>query len=132
MLFYDDLKEKPLNMMNDICDWLSLPSEVYQYYKFTKENRRVLYRYKRLHMFARAVNSSYEKYLRRYPRIKRGIRHIYFLLNESGKRSSTISVVSKETRRYLEQSYEPYNRDLYAFLVNHGQEPSGWLSDFAP
>lgn len=125
ILFFDDLKRKPLELVQGVCTWLGIDPAFYAGFEFTAENRGALYKNKRLHMAARAVNTRFETFLRNHPTLKRALRSLYYGINEA---ETERPVLRPETYARLAALYQPYNVQLRAYLTQHGYPVSGWLA----
>lgn len=132
IVFYDDLKNNPLRLMEELCEWLAISPDCYKNFEFTKENRGIVYKSKTVHLFALAINIRFERVFRRQKKIKQFIRGIYHKVNESPVRSEkqNRSVIQVETINRLRQLYKPYNEQLLALMISNNQKISGWLADF--
>lgn len=124
VLFFEDLKECPFDLMKNLCEKLSISHQIFVDYNFTVENRGALHRNKYLHFIARTLNNKFETFLRRHLWLKHWLRFIYFYVN--GMNNEQLDI-QPETRIYLENLYRPYNEKLYHFLNSKGCEVRGWL-----
>lgn len=129
VLFFDDLKRRPVGLVQGVCTWLGIDPGFYAEFEFTAENRGALYKNKRLHMAARAVNTRFETFLRNRPMLKRALRGLYYGVNEA---QADRPILRPETYAALTAIYRPYNDQLYAWLQAHGYPISGWLAAYAP
>jgi hypothetical protein len=132
ILFYDDLKHSPLRrLMEELCNWLSISSNCYQDYEFTKENRGIVYKSKKIHLFALGLNIRFERVLRRQQKFKRFVRYLYHQVNEAEeerKREDNL-VMQPQTRAYLKEVFAPHNKELFRLLIDSDQKISGWLAE---
>ncbi len=125
VIFFDDLKKSPLDVMNTICSWLDIDPQLYLTKDFVIENRGFNYKNKRLHKFALFINKMLEPFFRKYPAIKRSILGIYSL-----NTTENPFTIDEKTKNYLEDLYKPHNEDLYNLLKSNGYNHfPGWLFD---
>ncbi len=129
LIFFDDLFNYPLRVMQSLSNWLIIDPTFYEDFEFTQENRGAVYKNRKLHMASRAINGRFETFLRRNLGIKRLLRTLYYAVNES---QAEKPVLSPKAQEYLKNVYRPYNQELYRFLFEKGVPISGWLLDFAP
>lgn len=124
VVFFDDLKDRPLEMMQGLCTWLGLDSSCYASHHFQQENKGFYFCNKRLHCLAHAVNSRCEPFFRAYPGIKQALSRLY----KVNVRDNPF-VLDAKSRELLENLYAPHNKELASLLWESGyrtQLPS-WL-----
>lgn len=70
VVFFDDLKDRPRELMEGLSTWLNIDSDCYEAGKFVAENRGFYFRNKAFHRMACAINSKCEIFFRQYPAVK--------------------------------------------------------------
>jgi hypothetical protein len=126
IFFYDDLVQDPKLLMKQICSFLEVDDKFYSDYTFHIENRSRRYKYANIHRLARKTNSQMERFLNRYPKIRRTMRDIYNRICEA---SVSQSALPKDAEMRLKKFYGPYNRELYFLLKQNysGLDCPEWL-----
>lgn len=122
--YFEDLKEDPRDVCEEVCEWLGLNTEIYRDFKFTVENKGRLYRNRTLHLCARKLNEVFEPFLRRHHRMKLLLRGFYTIVNEQNRNTLAMSPAA---RAKVDEIYEPINRELATFFSQMGYPVRGWL-----
>ena len=117
IFFFEDLKTNPAKFMISICSWLEINPAIYESAKFTVENKRINYKSKILHQLASILNNKFERFFRTHHPIKKAVRNMYFLINESKNQKESIS---KNSIKNLELIYDRYNRRIFDMLISKG------------
>jgi hypothetical protein len=115
IVFFDELSNKPINLIRRICEFAELAPSFYESYQFDVENRTRLVKYDRFHKFAEKVNRRFQKFFNRYPGIRKQVRSIYYdRINPDvgGKDKLITSYATKRLFNY----YTTFNRDLKLLL----------------
>ena len=58
IVFFDDLKTRPMELTQEICEWLGLSSIMFKESDFTIENKTVYYKNKAMHKMILAANKN--------------------------------------------------------------------------
>ncbi len=125
IVFFDDLKKNPADMIASICQWLSIDFHLHAESDFTVENKGFYYKNKKIHRLAVSLNEKFEPFFRRYPSLKQSLRKLYMLNAKSNP-----FVLDPVTKEYLEKRYAPHNRQLYTLLRTKGysrEQMPDWL-----
>jgi hypothetical protein len=125
IVFFDDLKKRPKELTQEICEWLGLETDVFKESDFTVENKTVYYKNKAIHKMILAINKKLEAFWRRNHNLKKKLRSFYYLFNAQKTSGETMDA---RTLKLLNEIYTPYNYQLLKMLQEHGykQLPS-WL-----
>jgi len=124
--FFENLKDDPLLVMSEICDWLELDSTIYKNCEFNIENRNIKPKIKLLHQIALITNTRLEIFLRSRYKLKVLLRDMYCFFNESKKSELSLS---SSTYKELQSFYEPHNNNLIKMLhLNGHQNVPYWLN----
>jgi hypothetical protein len=113
IFFYDDLADNPQLLMKKICSFLQIDNKFYGDYAFHIENRSRYYKYPNIHKFARQTNARTEKFLNRYPAIRRGIRVVYNKICETTPHQN---MLSGDIKVRIDDFYAGHNQKLYYLL----------------
>jgi hypothetical protein len=126
IVYFDDLRENPRKLCDDLTQWLGLPPLPEQDALFTVENRTIYARNRHMHKAALLVNNRLERFLRNHHAIKRGLRRFYYALNA---RSSKTEGMDELSAQMLRAHYAPHNQELRDLLTLYGRNglPS-WLN----
>ncbi|MGL6342974.1 MAG: sulfotransferase domain-containing protein [Waterburya sp.] len=122
--FFDELQSNPKLLLSKICAWLEIDNSVFESKDLTIENKSLDYKNQYLQELALWINLKAEKFWRANPGIKRGLRNVYYNLNNMPYEEE----LKQQTLNYLQSLYRPYNQKLAAQLlaVNHTELPQ-WL-----
>ena len=112
IVFTEDLAGDPHKVMQDICDWLSVPSEIYQDYKFNVENEMINTKNKFLYVAALYANRLLEPLLNHMPSLRHGLRTAHHFINAKPQSRH----INKETCEILHKYYEDHNEKLLSLL----------------
>lgn len=121
IVFFDDIGKDVRAVMRRICGFLHIDPHFYDSYTFHVENKMRSFRSIRLHRVAFEANMRLERWLNRYPAVRRTVRDLYTAINEQRNEDDRLS---DHARRRLQEVYEPYNGELAALLAR-------WTSDAA-
>ncbi|MCI5159250.1 MAG: hypothetical protein D3906_12625, partial [Candidatus Electrothrix sp. AUS1_2] len=113
VVFFDDLKEKPHELVKDIYQWLSIDSCSTTVY--TQENKGFYYKNKFIHKLAINFNAKFEPFFRTYPALKLILKKIYMLNAQENP-----FPLDDTTKEYLKKLYAPQNNKLYSLLISKG------------
>ncbi len=122
--FFDELQNNPKLLISKICAWLEIDNAVFESKDLTVENKSLDYKNQYLQELALWINFKAEKFWRANPGIKRGLRNVYYNLNNMPYEEE----INQQTLNYLQSLYRPYNQKLAAQLlaVNYTELPQ-WL-----
>jgi Sulfotransferase domain len=122
--FFEDLVADPLSLVADICRWLGIDDRVVRSFRFSVENKSVMYRSGALQRLALKANS--DGFLRSRRRLKVPLRRIYYAIN----RAPNHEEMSDETRRRLQETFAESNVALAKELTRREYQPlPAWLGD---
>jgi Sulfotransferase domain len=123
LVFFDDLARDPGGVVNGLFDWLGLDPRQAATAWLETANKTELYRNRTVQRTAVAVNRRGERFFRRHPALKRGMRSIYYQVNRAASRQ----VMPDASRNRLDRFFQPYNRRLAAQVARLGvQLPEAW------
>lgn len=125
IVFFDDLKTRPMELTKEICEWLGISTDVFTESDFTVENKTVYYKNKAVHKVILAVNKKLEAFWRRNHSLKKKLRSFYYVFNANDSSGETIDA---RTLKLLNELYTPYNVQLLKMLQQHGYKNlPAWL-----
>ena len=119
IVFFDDLKTRPMELTKEICKWLGISTDVFTESDFTVENKTVYYKNKSVHKIILAVNKKLEAFWRRNHNLKKKLRSFYYVFNANKSSGETIDA---RTLKLLNELYTPYNFQLLKMLQKHGYD----------
>jgi Sulfotransferase domain len=122
---FDDLTRDPRRVLRETAAWLGLDPAGLPLDTLASENRTTGFKSRRLQRVALAGNDRFERFLRRYPHLKRRARTLYFKVN--GR--STGNRISDEVRAELAERFREPNRRLADQLRSAGFSLPPWLED---
>jgi Sulfotransferase domain len=123
VVFFDDLAHHPRLVMDGMFDWLGLDREQAPTASLEATNRTQQYRNRTAQHIAVSVNRRGERFFRRHPRLKHGLRSGYYALN----RAEPWETMSSGARHRLDQFYRPYTVRLTDQLARLGVDlPASW------
>jgi hypothetical protein len=129
VVFFEDLAADPRRVVESICEWLEIAAEPAARIDYAVQNRTVLYKNERIQRLALAANDRGERFFRRHPVLKAGLRRIYYGFNrddESGR-------FDPAARRRADAIYSSSNDVLAAELTARGyDELPAWLRTREP
>jgi hypothetical protein len=124
VVFFEDLAADPRRVVEGICEWLEIPAEPAAGIDYAVQNRTVLYKNERVQRLALAANDRGERFLRRHPLLKAGLRRIYYRFN----RDDESARLDPAARRGVNAIYAASNAALAAELAARGYtELPAWL-----
>ncbi|MBL7923366.1 MAG: sulfotransferase [Bacteroidia bacterium] len=127
VVFFDDLKNRPMELTGEICQWLGLPADRYKPEDFTVENKTVYYKNKAVHKFILRINRKLEAFWRRNHAFKKKLRSFYYLFNAAASKGEK---VDERSGKLLSELYKPYNQSLKSMLKERGYTNlPGWLEN---
>jgi uncharacterized short protein YbdD (DUF466 family) len=123
VVFFDDLAQRPREVMDDLFDWLGLDRTQARTADLEAANRTEQYRNRAVQHLAVSVNRRGEQFFRRHPRLKRGLRSGYYRLN----RAEPSDTMSPAARQRLADFYRPHHARLADQLAGLGLVvPASW------
>jgi len=114
IIFFEDLKGSPRQVMEDLCAWLEINGDFFQSFDFSIANQTAYFKYRWLHGVAIAVNRSFENFFRRHPLVKQAIKKMYARFNLQAINKNEIDWGA------LRAQYRESNRELAEFLISRG------------
>jgi Sulfotransferase domain len=125
IVFFDDLKTRPMELTKEICEWLDISKDVFTASDFTIENKTVYYKNKAVHKVILSVNKKLESFWRRNHNLKKKLRSFYYVFNANKSSGETIDA---RTLKLLNELYTPYNFQLLKMLRQQGYKNlPAWL-----
>lgn len=123
VVFFDDLVQHPEVVMDGLFDWLELDGGQGATAALEASNKTEQYRNRAVQRLAVSVNRRGERFFRRHPRLKRGLRSGYYALNRAEPSES----MSATARERLDEFYRPHNARLSDQLARLGLAlPADW------
>jgi hypothetical protein len=123
VVFFDDLVSDPGAVMDELFDWLGLDPRQARTAGLEATNRTEQYRSRTAQRVAVSLNRRGERFFRRHPRLKHGLRSGYYALNKA----EPWETMSTANRERLDRFYRPYNVRLADQLARLGLEvPTAW------
>ena len=116
IVFFDQLKTEPARLVAELCNWLDLSAADCLDYVGGAENRTVAYKNPFLHRLALTFNRSSERFLRRHPKVKDGLRQIYQAFNTQDASLEMTAELEEE----LDGLYADANRNTGKILISAG------------
>jgi hypothetical protein len=125
VVFFDDLRQRPHQLLEELCDWLTISSDVFRSKRFTTEHKSTSYRSGILHGLALRTNARTIEFWNRHPKAKKRLIQLYHSSNGRAFEEAYSEAAIQELRSI----YRPYNQRLAMQLAERGdkQLPS-WLS----
>jgi hypothetical protein len=110
-------------VVDELFDWLGLDRGQVSTAGLETANKTEQYRNRTVQRTAVAVNRRGEGFFRRHPRLKRGMRSVYYQVNKGASRQA----MTRVSRERLDRFFEPYNNQLAAQLARLGLDlPQTW------
>ncbi len=124
IVFFDDIKNDPKNVMIGLCKWLNIKDNVYKKMNFDIKNKTRASKYRFFHKIASSINRRFEYFFRKNPYIKNWLKEIYFKLNGTKVEDKiTIEEIDK-----LKKLYDNKNTELSDLLIKNGYcDLPNWL-----
>ncbi len=116
VLFFEDLVRRPVDVLEELGDWLRIDSSEFRSMKLDVENKTVHYKAGWLHKLAISANRKTEWAMSRAPALKKMVRSIYYAINAGQINQNP----SAEELGVAEQLYSSDNRLLAEFLQCRG------------
>ncbi len=124
LVWFEELVTDGAGVVRDVATFLGLDPLRLPDTGLRSENRTVAFRHARLQRVALWGNDTAERWLRRVPGVKRGLRSMYFRIN--GTKNSG-PAISDATRAVLAQRFEEPNARLADLLDDAGLDRPVWL-----
>lgn len=128
IVYFEDLVEDGRAVLRDVAAWLGLDPAQLSDDGLRSENRTTAFQNARLQSLALWFNDGAERFLRRAPGFKRGLRAAYFRLNGRGHAGPG---VSESVRAELASRFTEPNRRLGGLLDSAGLSRPPWLAPFS-
>jgi hypothetical protein len=123
LVFFNDLVSDSRGVVDELFDWLGLDRGQVSTAGLETANKTEQYRNRTVQRTAVAVNRRGEGFFRRHPRLKRGMRSVYYQVNKGASRQA----MTRVSRERLDRFFEPYNNQLAAQLARLGLDlPQTW------
>lgn len=124
VLFFEDLLARPAEVLGDVARFVEIAPDGFPKSDLSSENRTTGFKFRRLQRVALALNSRFERFLRRHYRLKNRLRGLYYRLN--GRKSSENVAASLE--QTLQDRYDEPNARLATQLESMGVPLPAWLT----
>jgi len=122
-VFFDDIVTEPRGVMDGLFDWLGLDPTLAQTDGLPAANKTEQYRNRTAQRTALAVNRRGERFFRRHPWLKRGLRSGYYAVNKAARRET----MTPTSRERLNGFYREYNTRLASQLTRLEMDlPDSW------
>ena len=123
VVFFDELVNDPPAVLAGLLDWLGLDGGQVRTDDLLAVNMTQQYRNRTAQQLAVSLNRRGERFFRRHPRLKSGLRSAYYAINREEPRET----MTPAARERLDRFYRPYNLRLMAQLGELGLEtPAVW------
>ena len=119
VLFFEDLKNNPKEVLSEICDWELIDKTIYDNREFTVENKSVVFKYKILQKITLYGAKKMEPVIRKNYQLKNALRSIYYSINLDNSNSKKEDE-NQEVHFELTQLYSEKNLKLKQFLLKKG------------
>lgn len=116
IIFFDDLKNDPEAVLEDLCDWLNIDFNFYKDKSFTVENKSVEFKNKPLQKIVFSIYMKLEPFFRNNYKLKSFLRDVYYKLNVDKKEN----ILNQETLLEIDKLYIKKNAELREFLLEKG------------
>ncbi|MEJ2498517.1 MAG: sulfotransferase [Sulfurovaceae bacterium] len=117
VIFFDDIKENPQNIIFDLCRWLHISDNLYKDLTiFEIKNKTKASRFKSIYKVASFINMRFELFFRKHPSVKKTLYKLYFLFNEDKTKDN----LQSSDIDYLRTLYADENKKLAILLKKHG------------
>ncbi len=117
VIFFDDIKENPQNVIFDLCRWLHISDNLYKDLTiFEIKNKTKASRFKSIYKIASFINMRFELFFRKHPSVKKTLYKLYFLFNEDKTKDN----LQSSDIDYLRTLYADENKKLAMLLKKHG------------
>lgn len=114
--FFEDMVHDPRTVVEGICRWLDIDTEVTATFQYEIENKSVQYKNKWLQQTALFLNRHGEQFFEHHRALKRALRAGYYLMN----RDSSAEQLEPAARERLATFYAPHNERLAIKLDEAG------------
>lgn len=126
VMFFDELKN-PKQVMLELCDWLEIDKNFYSNYNYEVKNKSVNYKNRFMHELVVKVSFGAKRFWRNNPKLKSGLRNMYYKINGEPVKKSDHDAAVKEK---IKAMYKPYNKQLAEYLTAKGiTNLPKWLSE---
>lgn len=119
IVFFDDLIQKPQNMVFNIAKWLDIDENYYNSYDFSIQNKTVMPDNKYFHKVAVKMNMLLSNFWRKNEYLKTNLREFYYYLNSSKRGKESIS---QATKVELNLFFKPHNNELRETLLDFNSD----------
>lgn len=117
IVFFDDLRENPKQLMQSLWHWLELDPPVEEKGAYSIENKTVYVKNQHLHRLLLQTNKRMEHFWRRHHGLKKRLRSWYYLFNA---REAKNEGMDPDLEAELRDFYKPYNLQLGRLLKEKG------------
>lgn len=126
VVFFDELKENPKLLLQNLCQWLEIDYSIYESASFEVENKSVNYKNQSLQKIALLVNNKAEKFWRANQGLKTALRNVYYSINGQSHQEA----IDEDSKANLKSLYNPYNQKLAHQLTSKGYNNlPAWLTE---
>lgn len=125
IIFFDELKKDPSQVMADLCRWLDIDTEFYRNYKFSIENKSLQPKNMFLHNIAYNVYMNNEVFFRKNQSLKKFLKRIYDMVNHKPFSNKS----DQNMINVLRKIYNLPNKQLGNLLKQYGYDNTpSWMS----
>jgi hypothetical protein len=117
IVFFDELRDNPKKVTQDISKWLDIDSVFYNNKIFTVENKSIKVKHEYLQRLAIIISKKIEPVIRRNYRLKLFLRKCYYILNEGKSENDNLKIKSL---KQLKDFYREKNLELKKILILKG------------
>lgn len=121
LIFTESLADNPEKVMLDVCEWLNIPSDIYNNYSFHIENKMVIANNKRLYRIALWLNSLLDPMLGKMPGVRKSLRDIHNIINVTSKIRSDV-MLDASSMAVINEYFAPYNSKLAVLIQSRWPE----------
>jgi hypothetical protein len=125
VIFFEELSHSPSKVVEELCRWLSIDSEISRTFDYAAQNVTVHPRSATMSRLVFGVKARADSVLRRLPRLRQALRSGYLRLNAAELKET----MKPQTRKRLEELYCSSNRAAASILLGEGYDRlPRWLS----
>jgi hypothetical protein len=125
VIFFEELLHSPSTVVEELCRWLSIDSEVARTFDYAAQNVTAHPRSAMMSRLVFGVKVRADGVLRRLPRFRQALRSSYLRLNTAELKET----MKPHTRKRLEELYRSSNYAVASILLGEGYDRlPRWLS----
>jgi hypothetical protein len=126
VVFFEDLVGDPRRVVSELTGWLGVDARPVDDFDFAVDNKSEQYRHGGMQALAIRVNRRAEPFFHKHLRVKRALRHGYYLVNRQDSEPERTAA----TGIRLDDFYRPHNKRLAEQLSDLGVAlPGSWATD---